>query len=68
IVGSSNTRVKKSLYQMAVTVNVDNSIAIAIFNFVLTLMTAGRIWWIASSAQKLIGKSISPQYKTIVAI
>ncbi|KAL0565100.1 hypothetical protein V5O48_016931 [Marasmius crinis-equi] len=57
-----------SLYKTGDIMNTDTAIAMAIFNFILTLMIAGRIWWIASSAQKLIGKSISPQYKTIVGI
>ncbi|ESK86287.1 hypothetical protein Moror_16588 [Moniliophthora roreri MCA 2997] len=39
----------------------------AVFNSILTLMTAGRIWWITRKARKLLGQSVDREYNTIVA-
>ncbi|ESK92636.1 hypothetical protein Moror_16054 [Moniliophthora roreri MCA 2997] len=37
-------------------------------NFILTLLTAGRIWWISREARKHLGPAIKTKYNTIVAI
>ncbi|ESK87373.1 hypothetical protein Moror_11697 [Moniliophthora roreri MCA 2997] len=37
-------------------------------NITLTLLTAGRIWWISHEAQKHLGPAIKTKYNTIVAI
>ncbi|KAL0565163.1 hypothetical protein V5O48_016864 [Marasmius crinis-equi] len=59
----------QSLVHIAETVNFDSGIALAIFNLLLTLMTAGRIWRITSSARTHGGSSISVRRcKTIMGI
>ncbi|ESK86786.1 hypothetical protein Moror_15148 [Moniliophthora roreri MCA 2997] len=37
-------------------------------NIILTLLTAGRIWWISHEARKYMGPAIKTKYNTIVAI
>ncbi|EEB95244.1 hypothetical protein MPER_05817, partial [Moniliophthora perniciosa FA553] len=37
-------------------------------NVILTLLTAGRIWWISREARKHMGPAIKTKYNTIVAI
>ncbi|KAI3616735.1 hypothetical protein WG66_017150 [Moniliophthora roreri] len=37
-------------------------------NIILTLLTAGRIWWISQEARKHMGPAIKTKYNTIVAI
>ncbi|ESK86485.1 hypothetical protein Moror_9867 [Moniliophthora roreri MCA 2997] len=37
-------------------------------NIILTLLTAGRIWWIAREARKYLGPAIKTKYNTIIAI
>uniref|UniRef100_A0A0W0FUP4 Uncharacterized protein n=1 Tax=Moniliophthora roreri TaxID=221103 RepID=A0A0W0FUP4_MONRR len=37
-------------------------------NIILTMLTAGRIWWISQEAQKYLGPAIKTKYNTIVAI
>ncbi|KAL0575089.1 hypothetical protein V5O48_006880 [Marasmius crinis-equi] len=50
--------------------NINNGayVAAAAFNFTLTLMTAGRIWWVSYNARKEMGKQVNSKYTTIVAI
>ncbi|ESK87375.1 hypothetical protein Moror_11695 [Moniliophthora roreri MCA 2997] len=37
-------------------------------NMILTLLTAGRIWWISRQARKYYGPAVKTKYNTIVAI
>ncbi|KAK1225432.1 hypothetical protein PQX77_011634 [Marasmius sp. AFHP31] len=39
----------------------------AIYDSVLTLMTAGRIWWITHEAGQMAGRNIYTKYKVVVA-
>ncbi|KAL0061263.1 hypothetical protein AAF712_011921 [Marasmius tenuissimus] len=41
-------------------------IASASVNALLTLLTAGRIWWITKEARTLMGRSVSKKYQTVV--
>ncbi|KAJ8087388.1 hypothetical protein PM082_006218 [Marasmius tenuissimus] len=43
-------------------------VCIAVFNTILTLMTASRIWWITRRARAMMGGEVDQRYKTIVAI
>ncbi|KAL0574919.1 hypothetical protein V5O48_007041 [Marasmius crinis-equi] len=42
------------------------TIANAAYNSLLTLMTAGKIWWITREARQLMGRDVSTKYKDIV--
>ncbi|KAK1234653.1 hypothetical protein PQX77_002136 [Marasmius sp. AFHP31] len=64
----NNTQKHGELFQKADDVNSASFIAAGAFNFVLTLLTAGRIWWISREARKLGGKPLSSRYNAIVAI
>ncbi|KAK1230633.1 hypothetical protein PQX77_006263 [Marasmius sp. AFHP31] len=64
----SNSQKHGELFQKADDVNSASFIAAGAFNFVLTLLTAGRIWWISREARKLGGKPLSSRYNAIVAI
>ncbi|KAJ8075320.1 hypothetical protein PM082_019658 [Marasmius tenuissimus] len=57
-----------TLRTLANDVNSAAFVAAACFNFILTLMTAGRIWWISREARNIMGKDIDSQYKTVVKI
>ncbi|KAJ8073122.1 hypothetical protein PM082_019990 [Marasmius tenuissimus] len=39
-----------------------------IFNLMLTLLTAGRIWWIGREAELLLGPAVYKRYNTVIAI
>ncbi|KAJ8073286.1 hypothetical protein PM082_020158 [Marasmius tenuissimus] len=49
---------------------INNAYAItsAVFNSILTLLTAGRIWWITRQARSMMGEQIDHTYRAIVAI
>ncbi|KAJ8077912.1 hypothetical protein PM082_002353 [Marasmius tenuissimus] len=56
------------VYVTAKRIDNGNTTAIAVFNALLTLLTAGKIWWITREARRNMGMSIhSVQYKAIVA-
>ncbi|KAK1222097.1 hypothetical protein PQX77_015071, partial [Marasmius sp. AFHP31] len=59
---------EKTLRTLANDVNSAAFVAAACFNFILTLMTAGRIWWISREARKIMGKDLDSQYKTVIMI
>ncbi|KAL0060964.1 hypothetical protein AAF712_012228 [Marasmius tenuissimus] len=44
------------------------SIAGAVFNAILTLLAAGRIFWISREASRIMGKDTRRRYRTIIAI
>ncbi|KAJ8074206.1 hypothetical protein PM082_012498 [Marasmius tenuissimus] len=44
------------------------SIAGAVFNAILTLLAAGRIFWISREASRIMGKDTRTRYRTIIAI
>ncbi|KAJ8073120.1 hypothetical protein PM082_019988 [Marasmius tenuissimus] len=39
-----------------------------IFNLVLTILTAGRIWWIGREVESLLGRAVHEKYSTVIAI
>ncbi|EEB99056.1 hypothetical protein MPER_01327, partial [Moniliophthora perniciosa FA553] len=43
-------------------------IANAVVNSLVTLFTAGRIWWVGRQAGKVLGKQMDSKFRTIVAI
>ncbi|KAK1231350.1 hypothetical protein PQX77_005531 [Marasmius sp. AFHP31] len=59
---------EQSLRTLANDINSAAFVAAACFNFVLTMMTAGRIWWITREARKVMGKDISLGYKMATKI
>ncbi|KAF9258914.1 hypothetical protein L218DRAFT_705626 [Marasmius fiardii PR-910] len=68
VVGLNNTEIHAELFQKANQVNNGTLIAAAAFNFLLTLLTAGRISWISREVRKVMGRSTNSRYNTIVAI
>uniref|UniRef100_A0A0W0FBF1 Uncharacterized protein n=1 Tax=Moniliophthora roreri TaxID=221103 RepID=A0A0W0FBF1_MONRR len=69
-IGEDDTTVDSNvaLLLRANTLNLGYSIANVIVNGIITLMTAGRIWWITRQARILMGQTINDKYKRIVAI
>ncbi|ESK84566.1 hypothetical protein Moror_6089 [Moniliophthora roreri MCA 2997] len=70
IIGISNAAdpAKAQLYLRGNTIDTAFRLANMGFNFILTLLTAGRIWWISQEARKHMGPAIKTKYNTIVAI
>ncbi|KAG7098091.1 hypothetical protein E1B28_000065 [Marasmius oreades] len=60
----SNVRI----YQIGNNINSGYFLANMSFNGFLTLLTAGRIWYVTHEARSIIGGNVSKRYKTIVAI
>ncbi|KAJ8085437.1 hypothetical protein PM082_004253 [Marasmius tenuissimus] len=58
----------KALFKRANNVNRGAFVAVAAFNFALTLITAGRISWLTREARALLGRRVDTRYKRIVAI
>ncbi|KAF9256572.1 hypothetical protein L218DRAFT_191657 [Marasmius fiardii PR-910] len=56
------------LYSTASTIDKGGSIAIAVFQVLLALLTGGRIWWISREVRRLMGRSANARYNSIVAI
>ncbi|KAK1226129.1 hypothetical protein PQX77_010904 [Marasmius sp. AFHP31] len=65
---SANVELPEGAFMKANNINNGAFIAAAGFNFLLTLITAGRIWHITREARKVLGSSIRSRYRTIVAI
>ncbi|KAJ8077829.1 hypothetical protein PM082_002269 [Marasmius tenuissimus] len=57
----------RALYLAARQISMGCSIAMAVFNSLLSLLTAGRIWWISREARRHMGTSTHARYKVIVA-
>uniref|UniRef100_A0A0W0FIY4 Uncharacterized protein n=1 Tax=Moniliophthora roreri TaxID=221103 RepID=A0A0W0FIY4_MONRR len=70
IIGISNTAdsAKEKLYFQGNTIDTAFWLANMGINIILTLLTAGRIWWISQEAKKHMGPAIKTRYNTIVAI
>uniref|UniRef100_A0A0W0EYN0 Uncharacterized protein n=1 Tax=Moniliophthora roreri TaxID=221103 RepID=A0A0W0EYN0_MONRR len=70
VTGISNTAdpAKVQLYLLGSTIDTIFSLAEMGVNIILTLLTAGRIWWISREARKHMGPAIKTKYNTIVAI
>ncbi|KAK7032491.1 hypothetical protein VNI00_013060 [Paramarasmius palmivorus] len=67
-VGDTTVDSNRVLLDKANTLNLGYSIANVIVNSIITLTTAGGIWWISRQARKEMGRTIDQKYKTIVAI
>ncbi|ESK81504.1 hypothetical protein Moror_15687 [Moniliophthora roreri MCA 2997] len=70
VIGISNTAdlARWQLYLQANTIDTAFWLAEMGVNIILTLLTAGRIWWISQEARKHMGPAIKTKYSTIVAI
>ncbi|KAK1228016.1 hypothetical protein PQX77_008958 [Marasmius sp. AFHP31] len=55
------------LEEKVFTIDTGVSIAIAVFNAILSLLTGGRIWWISREARRLMGSPVHARYSAIVA-
>ncbi|KAJ8085439.1 hypothetical protein PM082_004255 [Marasmius tenuissimus] len=65
---SAGVKLPEGAFMKANNINNGAFIAAAGFNFLLTLITAGRIWYITREACKVLGSPIRSRYKTIVSI
>ncbi|KAL0060698.1 hypothetical protein AAF712_012521 [Marasmius tenuissimus] len=65
---SAGVKLPEGAFMKANNINNGAFIAAAGFNFLLTLITAGRIWYITREARKVLGSPIRSRYKTIVSI
>uniref|UniRef100_A0A0W0EYX9 Uncharacterized protein n=1 Tax=Moniliophthora roreri TaxID=221103 RepID=A0A0W0EYX9_MONRR len=70
VIGASNTAdlAKHQLYLQGDTIDTAFWLAEVGVNILLTLLTAGRIWWISQEARKHMGPAIKAKYNMIVAI
>ncbi|KAJ8085418.1 hypothetical protein PM082_004234 [Marasmius tenuissimus] len=59
---------EESLRTLANDINSATFVAAACFNFVVTTMTAGRIWWISRKTQNVMEKDINLKYKMATKI
>ncbi|KAG7087577.1 hypothetical protein E1B28_013531 [Marasmius oreades] len=59
---------ESSLLTLSNDINNVAFVTAACFNFILTLLTAGRIWWITREARKVMGKGIDTRYKRAMKI
>ncbi|KAK1229498.1 hypothetical protein PQX77_007433, partial [Marasmius sp. AFHP31] len=56
-----------NVFTTGVRIGAANSIAIAVFNGLLAILTGGRIWWITREARRNFGPPVRAQYKAIIA-
>ncbi|ESK87377.1 hypothetical protein Moror_11685 [Moniliophthora roreri MCA 2997] len=70
VIGASDTTdpAKRRLYFQGNIIDSAFWLANMAVNMILTLLTAGRIWWISREARKHLGPAIKTKYNTIVAI
>uniref|UniRef100_A0A0W0FWN9 Uncharacterized protein n=1 Tax=Moniliophthora roreri TaxID=221103 RepID=A0A0W0FWN9_MONRR len=70
VIGASDTTnlAKVQLYLQGNTIDTAFWLAEMGVNIILTLLTAGRIWWISQEARKHMGPAIKTKYNTIIAI
>uniref|UniRef100_A0A0W0FWL0 Uncharacterized protein n=1 Tax=Moniliophthora roreri TaxID=221103 RepID=A0A0W0FWL0_MONRR len=70
VIGISNSAdpTKVWLYHQGITIDTVFWLANMGVNVILTLLTAGRIWWITQEAWKQMGPAIKTKYNTIVTI
>ncbi|KAK1223956.1 hypothetical protein PQX77_013164 [Marasmius sp. AFHP31] len=66
-IGDSNVDTLGAVYDTCVAIDRPNSMAIAVFNGLLSLLTAGRIWWVSREARRHIDMPVSARHKAIVA-
>ncbi|KAK1224000.1 hypothetical protein PQX77_013119 [Marasmius sp. AFHP31] len=69
-IGETNLRIpsNRDSYSTGNNIYTGFSIAGAVFNAILTLLAAGRIFWISREASRIMGKDTRTRYRTIVAI
>ncbi|ESK84574.1 hypothetical protein Moror_6097 [Moniliophthora roreri MCA 2997] len=70
VIGSSNTAdpAKAPIFTQGNTMDTAFWLAEMGVHIILTLLTAGHIWWISREARKHMGPAIKTKYNTIVAI
>ncbi|ESK85680.1 hypothetical protein Moror_9924 [Moniliophthora roreri MCA 2997] len=70
IIGAINTAdpARWQLFLQGNTINTAFWLADMGVNIILTLLTAGRIWWCSQEAQRLLGPAIKTKYNTIIVI
>ncbi|ESK87006.1 hypothetical protein Moror_12006 [Moniliophthora roreri MCA 2997] len=70
VIGISNTAdlAGEQLFHQGDTIDTAFVLAEMGINIILTLLTAGRIWWISREARKHMGPAIKAKYNMIVAI
>ncbi|KAJ8079841.1 hypothetical protein PM082_016666 [Marasmius tenuissimus] len=62
-----NDHNKRREYATVASIDRGNSVAIAVFNTLLSLFTGGRIWWISREARQHMGTPVHARYRAIVA-
>ncbi|KAG7086036.1 hypothetical protein E1B28_003557 [Marasmius oreades] len=69
-VGYNDTSVLSNvlLFEKANKINTGSWLAVAAFNLLLTLLMAGRIWWITREIREVMGKPIVKRYHKLVAV
>ncbi|KAK1229644.1 hypothetical protein PQX77_007280 [Marasmius sp. AFHP31] len=69
MVSVAESDLPKLRYVNSIAGNIDhgNMLAILVFNLLLSLLTAGRIWWITREARRQAEMPVQAKYKAIVA-
>ncbi|KAK1217584.1 hypothetical protein PQX77_019753 [Marasmius sp. AFHP31] len=67
-IGSSDFNKFGDVYLVSGKIDYGNGIALAVFNGILSLLTAGRIWWISREARQHMGMPTHARYRQIVTI
>ncbi|KAK1220539.1 hypothetical protein PQX77_016679 [Marasmius sp. AFHP31] len=68
IIGLSRKSTMLDFYLRGAQIDDGNSIALAVFNSILSLLTAGRIWWISREVGRHLGEvQMRARHRTIVA-
>ncbi|ESK86785.1 hypothetical protein Moror_15147 [Moniliophthora roreri MCA 2997] len=70
VIGASNSKdsAKLQLFGQGSTIDTAFWLADMGVNIILTLLTAGRIWWLSQEPRKHLGPAIKTKYKTIIVI
>ncbi|KAK1224367.1 hypothetical protein PQX77_012728 [Marasmius sp. AFHP31] len=67
-IGASDFSKFQDVLHIGVKIDHGNQIAVAVFNMILSLLAAGRIWWISHEARQHMGMSTHARYHEIVTI
>ncbi|KAG7087650.1 hypothetical protein E1B28_013597 [Marasmius oreades] len=63
----ADSKANQKLYQTASSVSNGTGIGIAIFQMILALLTASRIWWVSRQSERLMGRPTEMKYNSIAA-
>ncbi|KAK1221019.1 hypothetical protein PQX77_016182 [Marasmius sp. AFHP31] len=58
----------RKMYLVEVKIDQANNIALAVFNGLLSLLAAGRIWWISRDARHHMGVPVQARYQTVSTV